>query len=514
MKNMKKVLAVLLTLAMVLGMSMTTLAATVGTLPSAENKETVTITNVKADATVTAYQIIGADYGPQDLGFLGYEDITEDINLVAGDYLTVAERDAINSQKVTEIAAGISDGTINGLPTVKLDIIELTDEQIEAGETVTSFTAELNAGYWIVLVTDSVGVYNPMLVGVYYTVTGSGSDNTLVGGNVNATSTWSLVTEGAYAKSSAPVIHKNSDATSYYVGEDINYTISTIVPDYSDVYTAADITYQIVDTVKVEELEIDVDTISVTVSGVDVVLTEDDYEIQEATKSGYKVVFDGQWVTDNANAVITITYTAELVGEIGSDESNIIPYDNKVVLTYTNEPGIPEATAEASAIESVYTYKVESKILKTGQDEDAAKLPGATFTIYTDADCTEKYTVNTNYPDGIVESDENGYVNLYGLDLGTYYIKETSAPAGYTLNDDVFKIVVRNEEEKVYDKADVVESITITIDDEGTATIPNTKLMTLPSTGGIGTTIFTIAGCMIMIAAAAMFIVSRKKEAK
>lgn len=511
MKKIKKVLAVLLTLAMVLGMSMTTLAETVGTLPSAVDTEAVTITNVKADATVTAYQIIGADYGPQDLGFLGYEDITENINLVADEYLTLAERNAINSTVVTEIAAKISDGTITGLPTVELDIIELTEAEIAAGKTVTSFTAELNAGYWIVLVTNSVGVYNPMLVGVYYTVTGSGSDNTLIGGTVNATSTWNLVTEGAYAKSSAPVIHKNSDATSYYVGEDVNYIISTTVPDYSDAYTADDITYEIEDTVNDEELEIAVETISVTAN---TELTEEDYEIQTAAKDGYKVVFDGQWVTDNANAEITITYTAKLVGEIGSDASSIIPYDNEVVLTYTNEPGNPEATAEASAIESVYTYKVESKILKTGQDEDAAKLPGAIFTIYTDSNCTEKYTVNTNYPDGIVESDENGYVNLYGLDLGTYYIKETSAPDGYTLNDDVFEIVVGNEEEKVYDKADVVENITITIDDEGTATIPNTKLMTLPSTGGIGTTIFTVAGCMIMIAAAAMFIVSRKKEAK
>ena len=42
--------------------------------------------------------------------------------------------------------------------------------------------------------------------------------------------------------------------------------------------------------------------------------------------------------------------------------------------------------------------------------------------------------------------------------------------------------------------------------------IPNTKLSTLPGTGGIGTTIFTIGGCAIMIAAAALFFAGRRRE--
>ena len=44
--------------------------------------------------------------------------------------------------------------------------------------------------------------------------------------------------------------------------------------------------------------------------------------------------------------------------------------------------------------------------------------------------------------------------------------------------------------------------------------IPNTKLSTLPGTGGIGTTIFTIGGCAIMIAAAGLYFASRRKENK
>ncbi len=42
----------------------------------------------------------------------------------------------------------------------------------------------------------------------------------------------------------------------------------------------------------------------------------------------------------------------------------------------------------------------------------------------------------------------------------------------------------------------------------------DTKLSSLPSTGGIGTTIFTVGGCAIMIAAAGLFFASRRKESK
>ena len=42
----------------------------------------------------------------------------------------------------------------------------------------------------------------------------------------------------------------------------------------------------------------------------------------------------------------------------------------------------------------------------------------------------------------------------------------------------------------------------------------DTKLSALPSTGGIGTTIFTIGGCVVMIAAAGLFFATRKKSAK
>lgn len=84
-------------------------------------------------------------------------------------------------------------------------------------------------------------------------------------------------------------------------------------------------------------------------------------------------------------------------------------------------------------------------------------------------------------------------------------MKETTAPDGYSLNTET-----KNFEIKLVAGKDKAESETDIIN--GVNTINDTKLSALPSTGGIGTTIFTIAGCVIMIAAAGLFFASRKKS--
>ena len=99
-------------------------------------------------------------------------------------------------------------------------------------------------------------VYNPMLVGVYYSK--SGSDNTLTNDPVDATTNWSLNSEPAYAKSNTPDFDKkitgsttedgddNTDSTlesannkgnDVAIGDIVQYQIDTAIPAYSDSYT-------------------------------------------------------------------------------------------------------------------------------------------------------------------------------------------------------------------------------------------------------------------------------------
>ena len=92
----------------------------------------------------------------------------------------------------------------------------------------------------------------------------------------------------------------------------------------------------------------------------------------------------------------------------------------------------------------------------------------------------------------------NGTLKVTGLDEGNYKFNETKAPKGYSLNPEEKAFTITADETKEV-TADAGELI-------------NTKLSALPETGGIGTTIFTIVGCGIMIAAAGLFFASRRKE--
>ena len=152
------------------------------------------------------------------------------------------------------------------------------------------------------------------------------------------------------------------------------------------------------------------------------------------------------------------------------------------------------------------------------EDDDKTPLAGAEFTLYKDADCKIEF--------GKYTTTDDGNIKFEGLDADTsYYLKETKAPAGFSLNDHVYEIKIGDiEKDKETGK---VTNYTVYVDGEAKGTVEygkpaqtpgmnviNTKLSSLPSTGGIGTTIFTIGGCVIMIAAAGLFFASRRKESK
>ena len=91
---------------------------------------------------------------------------------------------------------------------------------------------------------------------------------------------------------------------------------------------------------------------------------------------------------------------------------------------------------------------------------------------------------------------EDGKVIAKGLDDGEYKIVEEKAPAGYSVVS--------------VDNATITNGTNPTVEVD----VADTQLHSLPHTGGIGTTIFTIAGCVIMIAAAGLFFATRRKTQK
>ena len=550
MKKMKKMFAVILSLAMVLAMSLTAFAtdpAPTGTKPVESDKATATVSNVEAGATVTAYRIVEPSYN--DKGFTGYK-------LAEG--VTLANMLEPTSDEVTGIAAN---------KTLLATLTQATLNAPEGATGLTTYTAQLGAGYWVVVVegSDIQEVYNPMLVGIYYSVKGSGDNNTLVNGAVDANSTWSLNSTPAYAKSEQPTIDKkitgstgkdtsdgNESGNDVAIGDIVNFEIDTKIPSYSKSYT--EVMVKITDTMGKGLTLADPANLVVKVNDVEVKADDDTFTYTEAAdKKSFEISFASAYALAHSGEAVVVTYDAVLGEDAGL---NFDANTNTAKLEYTNDP-----SGETNEIEDktfTYTFGIDAnlygqgssewnkfteELLKTGEIqrvelengevvEKPIRLPGAEFTL-TRADGKTYTTV----------SDENGYLSFKGLDAGKYTLQETKAPEGYSLNDaeipveittkynddgtlNSYSIKVNNKETSTYTAtydATTKKVTNIKVEPEhendwsdvsDTHEIKNTKLSALPSTGGIGTTIFTIGGCAIMIVAAGLFFASRRKSAK
>ena len=520
MSKMKRILSVIMAMVMVLAMSVPTFA---GTTPTESDKATATVQNVEATATVTAYQITKAKY---DNGFTGYEAVNKDVTLA--NVLTPT------SDEVTAIAKNAI--LLASLPSKTM--------ATTATEGLANFTAQLEPGYWVVIVSGTVEeVYNPMLVGVYYSK--SGSDNTMTSDPVKANSNWTLQTVNAYAKSTKPSIDKkivDGEAEKHNdvaVGDTVKYQITTAIPSYSKQYDR--VTVKITDTLSTG-LTLNVDSIKINDAAVNV-----DMGTLTPSANGFVFEVKSEYALAHGGKAITIDYTAT-VNE--NAELNFDPNTNTATLQYTNNPN---GTTEKTESETyTYTFAIgaalsksienfnqkinqivkvdsEGKVISTDTKESGLESDkviqvgsGATFTL-TNNKTKREYEATTG---------ADGALTFKGLDAGTYTLVETVAPEGFTLDPTSHTVVIT----PTYGDNNKLTKLEITIDGDKTSTyevnykatgvvtvttntttrmdIANTKISVLPSTGGIGTTIFTIGGCAIMIVAAGLFFATRRKTQK
>lgn len=221
----------------------------------------------------------------------------------------------------------------------------------------------------------------------------------------------------------------------------------------------------------------------------------------------------------NDGATITFTYTAHLnekayvnIGS-GSTENK-----NSVQLKYSNNPrpGDYWGTTPKSEV-YVFTYQLNNT--KLAETENGTPLPGAVFQLYSDKDCTQEvklYKVgNIYYPikdatdknkDAVqMISGQDGQFNVKGLDAGTYYLKEITPPSGYSACADK-EIVISATHDVNH----------VSLSGNLSTTIINKKAggITLPSTGGIGTTIFYVVGGGLMVAAIVLLVTKKRMENK
>lgn len=456
MKKFKKIFAVLLTLAMVLGMSVTSFAGTSGSIKvtglKAENTE-VSIYNIaKLDANGNAWEVP-----------TWAKNITGAIDETTDPYTIDAKALADN------------------LGTTKADATKPT----ATGEV--EFT-ELEEGVYLViaktLTTGSTTTYSPMLAVTYQY---DANTNLITGKRADVV-----------AKSENIQVDKKAVEGDKYaaVGTDADFEIGTTFPSFHDDQGANRTgTYKIVDTPK--NLSIKTDTVKVSVGG------------KELTK-------DTDYTVSNNAGVMTIEFTSTYIGKTNEHAGKAVVVEYTATVTAENGgiSNTANAVVDGKTVgtdeEKVYT----GRITMTKTNKEGKPLSGAQFKVYTIRDEVTYYAIIANgvvtgwttaEKDAIaITTESDGTVTVSGLDADeTYSFKEVVAPNGYSINE---KDANATWEE--------LPAGTSEGDRTGFASMIDIKLSGLPSTGGIGTTIFTIGGCLIMVIAAALFFTSRRKAAK
>lgn len=508
MKKMKKIAALLLAMAMVMGMSLTAFAGE-ETEPVKKEKATITVQNAEG-AELSYMQIIKTDETKRT-GWAFMNDAVKDIYVTAfgetgedADQAVIDE--LINARKAS------TDGYAETTDIAKAlaDILISTSEDISF-VTMSNPQEVTAAGVYAIKAVDSTTAttrYNYSAMAAYV---GFGAKE----GELYP----SLQDAIIEAKKTEINVEKTNDDQNKVVGvgDIVTFTIKTNVPPVNPNQTAE---FYIYDTINGADfyLEGTDATASVTMNGEEVAVGtksgKDLFDVDSDNDNQFSINLSSLVTNDNANRdkEIIVTYTAKINGDIVT---------NGLTNNATAGNAGTNKTLYGEDNDNLYTGIIT---LKKVDVTSKAGLAGATFHVQTTknddttalsfietADGVYTYTNDPSATgatkDLVVASDGN--LTVKGLNVAKYYLAEMVAPEGYSRIMDAKEAELKLEKDANGEDIPATENITF---DSGN--FDNTKLSALPSTGGIGTTIFTIGGCLIMIVAAGLFFATRKKSAK
>ena len=470
MKNLfKKIGALLVAAVMVLAMASTAFAAT-------KNEATITV-NDAAGATLEYAQVIKTDRTTRT----GWNFVNDN---VAKAYIDA-------------LGATDAQSAIDTLTTTKNDAAALKAAQVAAAQNVT-FTAVTNgwtvrdAGVYLVKAVQTGFTYNTMSAYVSFTKVENYDYPSLKDTTINAKKIPTTVTKEITAGDT----DKNNVVKT---GDVLTYQVKAFVP-FIDAAKDKDRTFFVYDQltgakyVNKNEATITVDDQAYTTTA-----------IQYNDKEGKFSLDLSSLVEDTSNSKagqeVVITYKVEVTSE--NDEITNIA---KAGHTDGEQFGGVTTKIYEGNITLTKTNDYNDKENKT----DMVKLAGAGFEVRKDAETAAltfvklgegvyKYDPTGTITEVVTNAD--GTVKVQGLDVGTYKFKEITAPQGYSVNTtEATAILALGENET---------SATMPLTDE--TDMRDSKLSALPSTGGMGTYLFTIIGVVVMAGAAGAFFISRRK---
>ncbi len=506
---MQHVVSLCLTLALALCLALPALAAEPRL--GAGDTGTITLSGMEEGAEATAYKVIDVRYdytadSPEEPAYYWAAEAAAWVETNFSTYIgtngevtkaySEADADAMKAL-ADQMAAAIRAGgiTLGGTPASNNSLTGLA------------------MGSYLILVEGGAKVYSPALVNVV---------------PVWSDDAWTLPEQEleVTVKASSLTLEKTADKAQAAVGDTVTYTLVAAVPQYPA--NATNKGYILSDKLP-DGLTLGTVTVQgVAADGSETTLT-DGTHYTKATEGATRpdaantpVSFKLEFIYNQISSYssIKVTYTATVNKDAVVTDGNI----NNAYLDYNNDPYGDATWQTVADTKTVYTYGIQVK--KT--DGANQPLSGAEFTLSTDTD--GENTIDFVGANGVyhkaeagetgaatVAVDANGALTLSGLNVGTYYLTETKAPGGYNKLSAPIEITITDAKNAAGDAAP--DGI---VDDKGAttgyvqATVVNTQGFVLPTTGGMGTALFTIAGVVLMGASVlvlALF-VRRRSSAK
>lgn len=519
MKNMRKLMALVLAVMMVMSLAANAFAAE----DDAAATTKITISGGAEGSQYAVYKLLNATNDGEKFAYTLNSKYTTVLQSVTG------------KETEAEIIAYIAEQDTADETRDFADAVYATVKAMEPDYTITgNGSADVDQGYYLIAETqvgDTTDTYSLVMLDT------AGDNAITVETKEDKPKVDKQVEEVNDSTTSDPVWGETAD---HDIGDEINYriigTVSNKYADYESYY------YSFTDTMndglslkKASDSEDYTVSIKVTVDGVDVtsqfIITATEHSF---TATSNLKELTGVTVTKDSK--IEVTYVAVLnenavIGAPGNPNKVYLEYENNPYHKGDGKPGTPDTpdqpgkTPEDICI--VFTF--ESVVNKV--DKDGKALEGAGFTLY------KWYAGQNEWVAVGAEITGKTTFNFAGLDVGKYKLVETTIPQGYNKADDVeFEIVAEYTEKTGTDgdkeltdlavkdakgntvsvdnpdTADVNEAIfgVIVADGIVSTNVINNAGVELPETGGIGTTIFYVLGGILVLAAVVLLVTKKR----
>lgn len=496
MKHARKLASLLLALVMVFALATTAFAQDVTV---ADGKGSITISNAAKGETYTIYKLFDATVSADNTS-IAY---TGTIPTSLSDYFTADANGYISATGAAKDGENMSDGLKAALQAWVADATKTAD--------ATSDGSALN--------------FKGLEYG-YYVVTTTQGNQAI---SVDSTMPNAIIVD---KNSSSPSnLTKTASSNDVFIGDTVTYTVSFKTSNYYGAGADAKkiVSYTIEDTLPDFLSSVNVTSIIVDNDGSDT--TTDDRTPLTAQFTDKKIVIkwydetENKFLYDNG-ATVTITYTAVVTDKAAIDGNG---NTNKVTLTWTTEGSEqPDPNNKIDTEETIYTYAIALKKV----NNKGVALPNAEFEfpfyVQSTADTDGAYIyAGDTAKDGLtkqITTPADGVIVVKGVKSGRYEITEFKAPDGYnklttpvtveavkTSSTTTSKTVYLDENGNVTNETTATEVKVELANIAATAVVVVNKAGTeLPSTGGMGTTVFYVLGAVLVLGAVVLLVTKKR----